>query len=174
MEKITFTYQRWFLRISYLIILLGISTLGCCGIYESLPSSLHGFWSNTIFVIVYVFIHYLIMHLYSKYTQNCKYFLCSGEYWIENGIVFIKTKRTYELKNVNAVIGITKSFRDYAKTGIMKVDYGKKTLTLCSPSDDKINLFSDTELMSLFETIIENNSDLKKDGAMDFCYTLKK
>ena len=173
MQKITFTYQRWFLRVFYLIVLLLLSTLVCVGIYEKLPHSLHGFWSNLVFVVIYVLIHQSIMHLYCKYTQNCKYFLCCGEYWVEDKIVFIKTKRTYELENVNAIIGTTKSFRGYAKTGMLKVDFGRKTLTLCSPSDDKINLFSDTELITLFEMILEYNTELKKDDNLEYCYEFK-
>lgn len=171
MEKTEFIYQRWFLRVLCsammlpFIILIQLLLVELSGIEDA------NFWINLILVIIC----FLGFGLYYKYTQNCKWFLRKGSYWVEDGIVYIQTnKKTYELKNVKCLMGTTVSAYGYAKSGMLKIDIGKRTITLASPSIRKIKSFSDSELLPLFETVLEYNTELKKSDVLEFCYEIEK
>ena len=169
MGKVTFTYQRWLLRVLYLFIFLFFVIFAYADLAELLRIQEDNFW----YVISYILINLSITGFYFKYTKNCKWFLCEGAYWVEDGVVFIKTrKKTYELKNVKAIMGAT-LFRGYAKSGMLKIDFGRKSITLFSPSKEGIKLFSDTLLYPLFELVLVHNPDLKRDDTPDYWYAEK-
>ena len=112
------------------------------------------------------------INLFFLRTQEHKWFLREGFYWVENGIVFIeKGKKFYELKNIKALVGTTISFMSSAKSGMLKIELeNKKNITFVLSSKEPIKTFSDSKLLPLFEIILENNTALKKDEALDFAY----
>lgn len=171
MEKVTFTYQRWLLRVCYFCIFLFFVALPYIQITELFRLPEDNFWYDIGFILI----NLSFAGFYFKYTQNSKWFLCEGEYWVDDGVVFIKTrKKTYELKDVKAILGLTKSFRGHAKSGMLKIDFGRrKSITLFSTSKEGNKLFSDTELYPLFELVLEYNPELKRDETPDFWYAEK-
>ena len=171
MQKIDFKYQRWFLRTFCLLVIIIFAVFAQQGIaiLTKTPRENLGFDLSAIFTI------FVITHFYFRLTQNCKCFTGEGAYWIEDGIVLIKTRRnTYSLNDVKALYGTTISFWGYIKSGMLKIDFNHKTLTLVALSSKDIESFYDYELYKLFETVLEYNTELKKDDKLDFCYELKK
>ena len=50
----------------------------------------------------------------------------------------------------------------------------KKKIVLVSSQTKSVDSFADSELLHLFETILEYNTKLKKDETLDFWYEIRK
>ena len=115
------------------------------------------------------------LYVYYKCTQNRKWFERTGAYWIENGIVYIqKQNKIYELKKVNWLRGTTVSVYGMAKAGMLVIQSEKKKIVLVSSQTKSVDSFADSELLHIFEKILEYNTELKKDDALDFWYEIRK
>ncbi len=171
MNKTPFTYQRWLLRVFCAVVIDIFAIFSIYGLLELTRFTYYGFWFRFfMFAIVFA-----ITHFYFKLTKHSKWFICEGNYWVEDGTVFIETrKKTYSLNNVTGISGTTFSFWGYNKSGMLKFDYNRKTLTLMSLEVEDIKSFSESGLYGLFETTRENNPELKKGDTYDFCYEVKK
>ncbi len=166
MDKTQFTYQRWFLRVFLVLsIILSIIVIAASLPYE-------GFWFHLISNLAVC----VIVHFYFTLMKRCKWFICEGTYWVEDGVVFIeKGKKTHSLNGVKAVYGTTISYLGYAKSGMLRIDYGnKKKVILISRSTEGIENFSDCDLYALLETVLEHNPNLQKSDDPDFFYELKE
>ena len=63
---------------------------------------------------------------------------------------------------------------DKVKVGVrVAVQFGKKKIIFVSSQATSIDSFSNCELLQLFETILEYNTDLIKDDTLDFWYEIK-
>jgi hypothetical protein len=115
------------------------------------------------------------LNLYYKCTKNLRLFYKSGTYWVEDGIVYIQThKKEHRIQNVVWLRGTTASVYGLAKSGMMVVQFGGGKVVLMSASIARNDRFSDSTLLPLFETILENNPDLVKDDKLDFWYETPK
>ncbi len=171
MNKTPFTYQRWFFKAFCLTLINILAIFSIYGLLELTRIQYDDFWISWLYVAIIV----VITHFYFKLTKSSKFFVREGAYWIEDGIVFIETeKKTYSLNNVEGIFGTTISFWGYNKSGMLKFDYNRKTLTLMSLEVEDIKSFSESGLYGLFETTRENNPELKKEDTYDFCYEVKK
>ena len=170
MNKTPFKYQRWFLRNTCFFVILFFVPFAMFVLPESIEIPLESLF-RSIILIIYI----LTNHFYFKLTKHSKLFICEGYYWVEDGTVFIETrKKTYSIDNVICIIGKAVSFDPYNKSGKLTIDYNNKTLKLISIDDEKVESFSDSGLYGLFETIIENNPELKKDNKLHFWYSIEE
>ena len=78
-----------------------------------------------------------------------------------------------ELKKVNWLRGTTVSVYGMAKAGMLVIQFGKKKIIFVSSQATSIDSFSNCELLQLFGTILEYNTDLIKDDTLDFWYEIK-
>ena len=169
MNKIPFKYQRWFLRNTCFSVILFFASLALCALEILTEIPIIILPSSMLAIIICI----LTERFYFKHTKHSKWFICEGNYWVEDGTVFIETrKKTYSIDNVICIIGKTVSFDRYNKSGKLTIDYNNKTLKLISTEDEKVESFSDSGLYGLFETIIENNPELKKDNKLHFWYSI--
>ena len=170
MEKREFTYQRFFSRVFATLILACVVTSLFVLILGKLSAAFYSYG-------IYIGIALICLGFCFQYTQSCKLFIGKGKYWVEDGIVVIEIgKKVYKLNDVKTLLAKKISFfgYSYSKTGILKIGNGHKTIELMSLSNKDIKIFSDSELFPLFETILENNPQLKKDDALEFYYENKK
>lgn len=171
MNKTTFTYQKWFLKIfcagSILPFLLVIQYL-----FSMLMKIEH---ANMWYIAICIIIALTGNIGYYKYAHHKKWFERKGYYWVENKIVYIQKKnKIYKLENVKWLRGTTISAYGIAKSGMLVIQFEKSKIILVSSSTEAVNDFSDSELLHLFETILEYNPKLKKDGTIDYWYELKE
>lgn len=170
MEKREFTYQRFFSRVFATLILACVVT----GLFVLILGKISAvFYSYGI----YIGIALICLGFCFKYTQSCKLFIGSGKYWVENGIVVIeKGQKVYALNDVKTLLAKKISFfgYPYSKTGMLQIGNGRKTIELMSSSNNSIKSFSDSELLSLFEDVLENNPQLLKSDMRDFWYKVEK
>ena len=90
-------------------------------------------------------------------------------------IVYIqKQNKIYELKKVNWLRGTTVSVYGMAKAGMLVIQSEKKKIVLVSSQTKSVDSFADSELLRIFEKILEHNTELKKDDALDFWYEIRK
>jgi len=173
MNKTPFTYQRWFLRNFCAGVILFFAVLAILGLVELTKSPHNDFFWLACYLIAGI-ICSVITPFFFKLTRHSKLFICEGAYWVEEGTVFIETrKKTYSMNNVTSIFGKTVSF-DKHNAGKLIIDYNNKTLTLISLDEEKIESFYDSGLYGLFETIRENNPELKKGEFTHFWYCLKE
>jgi hypothetical protein len=170
MEKTLFKYQRWFLRI-------GCSGIGlpCVLILQNAVAKLMNIeCANFWYILICAAIMFIWLYVYYKFTQKHKCFDKTGAYWIKDGAVYIqKQNKIYELEKVNWLRGTTVSVYGMAKSGMLVIQFGKKKIIFVSSQATSIDSFSNCELLQLFETILEYNTDLIKDDTLDFWYEIK-
>ena len=170
MEKTLFKYQRWFLR-------LGCSGIGlpCVLILQNAVAKLMNIeYANFWYILICAAIMFIWFHVKYKFTQKQKCIEKTGAYWIKDGAVYIqKQNKIYELEKVNWLGGTTVSVYGMAKAGMLVIQFGKKKIIFVSSQDTSIDSFSNCELLQLFETILEYNTDLIKDDTLDFWYEIK-
>jgi hypothetical protein len=82
-------------------------------------------------------------------------------------------KKIYALDNVSEISGNRISFFGLAVSGRLSIQINKKRILIISPTIIRGNKFSDSELFSLFETVVENNTALKKNDTLDFWYGIE-
>ena len=171
MEKNLFTYQRWFLRVICSGIALPLILIVQLLVAESLGIKNANFW----YFLICGTIMLIWLYVYYKYTQKHKWFERTGAYWIKDGIVYIqKQNKIYELKKVNWLRGTTVSVYGIAKSGMLVIQSEKKKIVLVSSQATSVDSFADCELLHIFEKIVENNTELKKDDVVDFWYEIEK
>ena len=170
MEKTLFKYQRWFLRIGC----SGIA-LPCVLILQNAVAKLMNIeCANFWYILICAAIMFIWLYVYYKFTQKHKCFEKTGAYWIKDGTVYIqKQNKIYKLEKVNWLRGTTVSVYGMAKAGMLVIQFGKKKIIFVSSQATSINSFSNCELLQLFETILEYNTDLIKDDTLDFWYEIK-
>ena len=170
MEKTRFKYQRWFLRIGC----SGIA-LPCVLILQNAVAKLMNIeYANFWYTLICAAIMFIWLYVYYKFTQKHKCFEKTGAYWIKDGTVYIqKQNKIYELEKVNWLRGTTVSVYGMAKAGMLVIQFGKKKIIFVSSQATFIDSFSNCELLQLFETILEYNTDLIKDDTLDFGYEIK-
>ena len=170
MEKTLFKYQRWFLRIGC----SGIA-LPCVLILQNAVAKLMNIeYANFWYILICAAIMFIWLYVYYKFTQKHKCFEKTGSYWIKDGAVYIqKQNKIYELEKVNWLRGTTVSVYGMAKAGRLVIQFGKKKIIFVSSQATSIDSFSNCELLQLFETILEYNTDLIKDDTLDFWYEIK-
>ena len=170
MEKTLFKYQRWFLR-------LGCSGIGlpCVLILQNAVAKLMNIErANFWYILICAVIMFIWFDVYYKFTQKHKCFEKTGAYWIKDGAVYIqKQNKIYELEKVNWLRGTTVSVYGMAKAGMLVIQFGKKKIIFVSSQATSIDSFSNCELLQLFETILEYNTDLIKNDTLDFWYEIK-
>ena len=170
MEKTLFKYQRWFLRIGC----SGIA-LPCVLILQNAVAKLMNIeCANFWYILICAAIMFIWLYVYYKFTQKHKCFEKTGSYWIKDGTVYIqKQNKIYELEKVNWLRGTTVSVYGMAKAGMLVIQFGKKKIIFVSSQATSIDSFSNCELLQLFETILEYNTDLIKEDTLDFWYEIK-
>ena len=170
MEKTLFKYQRWFLRIGC----SGIA-LPCVLMLQNAVAKLMNIeYANFWYIWICAAIMFIWLCVYYKFTQKHKCFERTGAYWIKDGTVYIqKQNKIYELEKVNWLRGTTVSVYGMAKAGMLVIQFGKKKIIFVSSQATSIDSFSNCELLQLFETILEYNTDLIKDDTLDFWYEIK-
>ena len=115
------------------------------------------------------------LYVYYKFTQKYRWFERTGAYWVQDGVVYIqKQNKTYELKNVSCVRGTTVSVYGMAKSGMLVIQSEKKRIVLVSSQMTSVDSFANSELLHIFEKILEHNAELKKDDVLDFWYEIEK
>ena len=170
MEKNLFTYQRWFLRIGCAGLALPLILIVQLLVAESMGIEYANFW----YFLICAIIMFVWLYVYYKFTQKHKCFEKTGSYWIKDGTVYIqKQNKIYELEKVNWLRGTTVSVYGMAKAGMLVIQSGKKKIIFVSSQATSIDSFSNCELLQLFETILEYNTDLIKDDTLDFWYEIK-
>ena len=163
MNKTKIVYQRWFLRFFSFVIVMFLIDWGVEYLASLSGVSDGNFVVKLIVSIIDVSLAYIFLH--------SEFFHREGVYWTEDGILFLKKgKKTYELKNVKNIYGTTISYFGFARSGALRITLENKTIVLISPWAEGIKNFSHTELLYLFETILEYNLQLKKDDEEDFWY----
>ena len=171
MEKTLFTYQRWFLRVICSGIALPLILIVQLLVAESMGIKNANFW----YFLICGTIMLIWLYVYYKYTQKHKWFERTGAYWIKDGIVYIqKQNKIYELKKVDWLRGTTVSVYGIAKSGMLVIQSEKKKIVLVSSQATSVDSFADCELLHIFEKIVENNTELKKDDVLDFWYEIEK
>lgn len=169
MQKKDFTYQRWFIRIFCSGIGFPLLLLAQFMIAKIMKIKNANIW-YILFCAITAFGWFFI---YYKFTQRKNWFERKGTYWIENEVVYIQIKnRVYILKDVKWLRGTTVSVYGIAKSGMLVVQFGKKKIFLVSSSTTPVDNFSNSDLLYLFETILEYNPKLKKDDTFDFWYEI--
>ena len=170
MEKTLFKYQRWFLRIGC----SGIA-LPCILILQNAVAKLMNIeYANFWYILICTAIMFIWLYVYYEFTRKYKCFEKTGAYWIKDGAVYIqKQNKIYELEKVNWLRGTTVSVYGMAKAGMLVIQFGKKKIIFVSSQATSIDSFSNCELLQLFETILEYNTDLIKDDTLDFWYEIK-
>ena len=171
MEKTLFKYQRWFLRIGC----SGIA-LPCVSILQNAVAKLMNIeYANFWYILICAAIMFIWLYVYYKFTQKHKCFEKTGSYWIKDGTVYIqKQNKIYELEKVNWLRGTTVSVYGMAKAGMLVIQSEKKKIVLVSSQTKSVDSFADSELLRIFEKILEHNTELKKDDALDFWYEIRK
>ena len=171
MEKILFTYQRWFLRI------------GCAGIavpfafiIQHLVAGLMDIeFANLWYILICGIIMLIWLYIYYKFTQKYKWFERKGAYWIKDEIVYIQIQnKIYELNKVDSLRGTTVSVYGMAKAGMLVIQSEEKKIVLVSSQTKSVDSFADSELLRILEKILEHNTELKKDDVLDFWYEIRK
>ncbi len=171
MKKTKFVYQRWYLRMTGSFLILPL----IFGLQLWLFDLLNIGRVNLLFSAVMLVTLSTGFNLYYKCTKNLKLFYKSGAYWVEDGIVYIQThKKEYRIQNVVWLRGTTVSVYGLAKSGMLVVQFEGGKVVLVSSSNTREEAFSDSALLGLFETILENNPDLIKDEKLDFWYEIKR
>ena len=171
MIKTPFIYQRWFLRIfcagSILPFVFAIQYL--------FAKQMKIEYANMWYIVVCIIIALIGNIGYYKYTQHKKWFERKGYYWVENEIVYIQKKnKIFKLENVKWLRGTTVSAYGVAKSGMLVIQFKKSKIILISSSVQSVDDFSESELLSLFETILEHNPKLKKDDTLNYWYELEE
>ena len=171
MEKTPFTYQRWFLKILF-------SAVTFCVVIpiQLLIAKWLGIeYANFLYLLICAVVVLAFLFVYYKCAQKYKWFVRQGAYWVNDGIVYIeKQNKVYQVKNVTWLRGTTVSIYGLSKSGMLVVQCEKEKIILVSFSSNEIHDFSECELLPLFETILEYNPALQKDGTLDFWYEIKK
>lgn len=171
MEKVQFTYQRWSLR------LLGFGLIIPIVFWlQYLIAKIMGLqYANTMYIIICTIVAFFTLFFYYKLTQRYNCFLKKGSYWVDNGTVYVATKRnTYKIQNAKLLRGTTVSVYGMAKSGMLIAEFNRKKLILTSDSDSSIKKFSDCELFPLLETILMYNPNLEKHDVLKFWYEAVK
>ena len=131
-------------------------------------------FANFWYILICGIIMLICLFIYYKFTQKYKWFERKGAYWIKDEIVYIQIQnKIYELNKVNWLRGTTVSVYGMAKAGMLVIQSGKKKIIFVSSQATSIDSFSNCELLQLFETILEYNTDLIKDDTLDFWYEIK-
>lgn len=168
MEKTEFTYQRWYFRILCAGLNVPIVFILSIVIASLIDSN------DKQYLILTAVLAMLGAALYYKRTENSPLFLKKGYYWIENGVVFIQiAKKVYEIKDVTWLRGCTTSAYG-SKTGMLIVEHEKSKLILFSKSSKANTSFSATELYPVFQAVLSNNPQLKRDAELDDWYEAEK
>lgn len=167
MKKTRFFYQKYFLRAFCVIVIVPIAAFlqYLFDIVTTVQEENFWFtWICDLAVFAGVF-------AYFKSTEKCRLFLKKGAYWVEDGTVFLEVNRkAYRLNSVKAVYGMTTSYFGFTKVALLKIETAERKLTLASPSIKRTECFSDSILVPLLETILENNPQLRKNTTVDFYY----
>lgn len=170
MEKTKFTYQRWFLRI------------GCAGVglpfgwvIQKLIAKLMDIeYADFWYILICSVIMLAWLYVYYKFTKKHNWFERTGTYWVQNSTVYIKKQnKVYEISKVRWLHGTTVSVYGVAKEGMLVIQSGKQKIVLVSSQATPVDSFANCELLHLFETILENNTQLTKDDTLDFWYEIK-
>ena len=170
MEKTLFKYQRWFLR----ILCSGIALPFILVLQYSVAKLMNIEYAIFWYVLICAAIMLIWLYVYYKFTQKHKCFEKTGAYWIKDETVYIqKQDKIYELKKVNWLRGTTVSVYGMAKSGMLVIQFDKKKIVFVSSQSTSIDSFDNCELLHLFETILEYNTDLTKDDTLDFWYEIK-
>lgn len=171
MEKIQFTYQKWFLKIFTSGITFAVAIPLQC-----FAAKLMGIeYANFVYLLICSIIAYAAMAFYYVCAQKHRWFVKQGNYWVKDGIVYIQRQnKVYELKNVEWLRGTTVSAYGLSKSGMLVVQCEKKKIVFVSFSTKQVDNFSKCELLPLFETILDYNPALQKDDTLDFWYEIKK
>ena len=171
MEKTLFKYQKWNLR----IFCAGIGIPAVLAIQNLFAELMDIEYANFGYNCVCAVVMFVWLYVYYKLTQRHKLFERTGAYWVENGIVYIQRgKRIFEIKNVQWLRGTTVSVYGFVKSAMLIINFEKKKVILVSSSAEPVENFSGSELFPLFETVLENNTELKKDDTLDFWYETKR
>ena len=171
MEKTEFVYPRWFLRIACSWLVLPLVFVLQHFLFRLFHIEQINFW----FFVICIAVSFSGMSIYYKYTDRRKWFERTGSYWVEDGTVFIqKHNKLYRIQNANWLQGTTVSAYGLAKSGMLVVRFEGGKVVLVSSSNTREDAFSDSDLLDLFETILENNPNLIKDDKLDFWYESKQ
>ena len=170
MEKTLFTYQQWFLRIGCAGIALPFALIIQHLVAKLMDIEYANFW----YILICGIIMLICLYIYYKFTQKYKWFERTGAYWIKDETVYIqKQNKIYELKKVNWLRGTTVSVYGMAKSGMLVIQLDKRKIVLVTSQTTPVDSFADSELLHLFETILEYNTKLKKDETLDFWYEIE-
>ena len=171
MKKTEFIYQRWYLRLFSAAVMLPLVFAVQMMVAEWMDIE----YANFIYVLFSILIALTGIVIYYKLTEHNKCFFGKGFYWVENGMVYIqKGKKICEVQDVTWLSGTTVSVWGFARSGMLIIQYPKKKIVLFSISIKDGKNFADSELLHLFETILDNNDHLHKDENYAFWYELKK
>ena len=170
MKKTEFIYQRWYLRLFSAAVMLPLVFAVQMMVAEWMDIE----YANFIYVLFSILIALTGIVIYYKLTEHNKCFFGKGFYWAENGIVYIqKGKRIYEVQEVTWISGTRVSVWGLARSGMLVIQFSEKKIVLFSASMKDGKSFADSELLHLFETVLEHNLHLHKNDEIDFWYEVK-
>ena len=170
MEKTEFIYQRWYLRLFLAALMVPLELAIQIWFAEWMGIEYADFW----YVLFCIVIGLACISIYYKLTEHSKMFFKKGLYWAENGMVYIqKGQKIYGVQDVTWLRGTTVSVWGLARSGMLVIQCSEKKIVLFSASMKDGKSFADSELLHLFETVLEHNSHLHKNDEIDFWYEVK-
>lgn len=166
MEKTEFIYSKSMLRFTSVWTIALFAKIAL----DSLNDKFWGIRLNGIFGF---FVNFL---LFSALLAPCYYiinhyklFQRKGYYWVNDGIVYIQTKKeTYSLDNIECVSVSDWSFPGDFRHGQLTIKLKDNKLVFSSLPKYTIETFFDCDLAPLLDTILAHNPQLIKDEDLDW------
>ena len=170
MEKTEFIYQRWYLRLFLAAFIVPLELAIQTWFAEWMGIEYVDFWYVLFCIVIALFCN----GIYYKLTEHSRAFFKKGLYWTENETVYVqKGKKIYTVQNVTWLRGTTVSVWGLARSGMLVIQCSEKKIVLFSASMKDGKSFADSELLHLFETVLERNGHLHKNDEIDFWYEVK-
>lgn len=166
MEKTEFVYSKSMLRFTSVWTIALFAKI-------ALDSLNDKFWGIQLNGILGFFVNFL---LFAALLAPCYYiinhyklFQRKGYYWVNDGIVYIQTKKeTYSLENIECVSVSDWSFPGDFRHGQLTIKLKDNKLFFSSLPKYTIETFFDCDLAPLLDTILAHNPQLIKDEDLDW------
>ena len=125
-------------------------------------NGIFGFFVDCLLFVALLLLGYFIINHYKLFRHK-------GHYWVNDGIVYIQTKKeTYSLDNIECVSVSDWSFPGDYRHGQLTIKLKDNKLVFSSLPKYTIETFFDCELAPLLDTILAHNPQLIKDEDLDW------
>ena len=124
-------------------------------------NGIFGFFVDFLLFVALLLLGYFIINHYKLFRHK-------GHYWVNDGIVYIQTKKeTYSLENIECVCVSDWSFPGDFRHGQLTIKLKDNKLFFSSLPKYTIETFFDCDLAPLLDTILAHNPQLIKDEDLD-------